>query len=198
MFSHRVIVAVVLASLMALPVLPAHAQDSQLGGKPIAGLCMLSRDQVLAQSKVGMATNKRMQQLAEQARSNIQKDREPLDKQIQQFQDQASSLKPADRAARQKNLQGRMQALQNKAQVLDKRLRITRAKAMSEIGQKIQPLLDGIYKSHNCGLLLDRDSVLGGNMANDLTTDVIAALDKNVTSISFSLAPMPKQSQNGN
>jgi Skp family chaperone for outer membrane proteins len=197
MFSHRVIVAVVLASLMALPVLPAHAQDSQLGGKPIAGLCMLSRDQVLAQSKVGMATDKRMQQLAEQARSDIQKDREPLDKQIQQFQEQASSLKPADREARQKNLQGRMQALQNKAQVLDKRLRITRAKAMSEIGQKIQPLLDGIYKSHNCGLLLDRDSVLGGNMANDLTTDVIAALDKKVTSISFSLAPMPKQSQNG-
>ncbi|MDA3914400.1 OmpH family outer membrane protein [Oleiagrimonas sp.] len=197
MFSHRVIVAVVLASLMALPVLPAHAQDSQLGGKPIAGLCMLSRDQVLAQSKVGMATDKRMQQLAEQARSDIQKDREPLDKQIQQFQEQASSLKPADREARQKNLQGRMQALQNKAQVLDKRLRITRAKAMNEIGQKIQPLLDGIYKSHNCGLLLDRDSVLGGNMANDLTTDVIAALDKKVTSISFSLAPMPKQSQNG-
>jgi Skp family chaperone for outer membrane proteins len=197
MFSHRVIVAVVLASLMALPVLPAHAQDSQLGGKPIAGLCMLSRDQVLAQSKVGMATDKRMQQLAEQARSDIQNDREPLDKQIQQFQEQASSLKPADREARQKNLQGRMQALQNKAQVLDKRLRITRAKAMNEIGQKIQPLLDGIYKSHNCGLLLDRDSVLGGNMANDLTTDVIAALDKKVTSISFSLAPMPKQSQNG-
>lgn len=197
MFSHRVVVAAVLASLMALPVLPVHAQGAKLGGKPIAGLCLLSRDQVLGQSKVGQAANQRMQQLAEQARAQIQSERGPLEKQIQQFQDQAASMKPADRAARQKNLQSRMQALQQNAQELDQRLRITRAKAMNQIGQNINPIVARIYKSHDCGLLLDRDSVLGGNMANDLTAEVVDALDKKMSTISFSLAPMPTQAKNG-
>ncbi|RAP58140.1 OmpH family outer membrane protein [Oleiagrimonas sp. MCCC 1A03011] len=191
MFSHRVVIAAALAGLFALPALPAHAQSS-LGGK-VAGVCMLSRDQVLAQSKVGQAASARMQQLAQQAGETVKKLREPLQKDIQQFQQQAQSMQPQQRAEKQKQLQQRMATVQQEAQQYDQRLRITRGKAMNRIGNEIGPLLSGIYKRRGCGILVDRDSVLGGNEANDLTNDVVKALDAKMSTISFSLAPLPKQ-----
>ena len=191
MFSHRVVIAAALAGLFALPALPAQAQTS-LGGK-VAGVCMLSRDQVLAQSKVGQAASERMQQLAQQAGAAVKKARDPLQSDIQQFQQQAQSMQPQQREEKQKQLQQRMAQVQQEAQEYDQRLRITRAQAMSRIGNEIGPLLSGIYKRQGCGVLLDRDSVLGGNEANDLTDDVVKALDAKMSTISFSLAPLPKQ-----
>jgi Skp family chaperone for outer membrane proteins len=194
MFSHRVVIVATLAGALALPLAPAHAQ-STLGGKSIPGVCMLSRTQVLQESKVGQAADARLKQLADQARSDLDAERKPLTHDIQQFREQAGSMKPAQRESRQKALQERMQKFQHKAQVLDARIRITRGKAMKRIGDEIDPLLSGIYKQHRCGLLLDRDTVLGGNMDNDLTPGVIQALNKKMSTISFSLAPLPKQNQ---
>jgi Skp family chaperone for outer membrane proteins len=62
---------------------------------------------------------------------------------------------------------------------------------MQRIGQDAEPVVGSVYKSHRCGLLLDRDSVLGGNMTNDLTADVVQGLDRKVTTISFELEPLP-------
>jgi Skp family chaperone for outer membrane proteins len=183
------------AGLSALPVAPARAADD-LGGNPVPGVCLLSREAVFAQSKVGQAASQRLKQLAGQAESQLASQRKPLDTDIQSFQQKAPSLSEAQRKEQGTALQKRMQSFQSQAGELNQRIQLTRGKAMQTIGKDAEPIVASVYKSHHCGLLLDRDSALGGNMANDLTSDVVQGLDRKVTTISFDLEPLP--SSNGN
>ncbi len=181
---------ITVTGLSVVPVSSARAADD-LGGSPVAGVCLLSREAVFAQAKVGKAASQRLEQLASQARSEMTAKRKPLDADIQSFQKQAASLSEAQRQQQGAALQKRMQAFQVDARELGERIQLTRAKALQRIGEDAQPILADSYKSHNCGLLLNRDSVLGGNMANDLTADVVHGLDRKITTISFDLEPLP-------
>jgi len=177
------------AGFSILPASPVQAAD--LGGNAVPGVCMLSREAVFAQSKVGQAASQRLGQLAEQARNQLDSQRKPLDADLKSFQQKAPSLNDADRKQQGQALQERLQTFRGQAGELDQRIQLTRAKAMQRIGQDAEPIVGSVYKSHNCGLLLDRDSVLGGNMANDLTPGVVQGLDGKVTTISFNLEPLP-------
>ena len=181
---------VTVAGLSALPVSSVHAADN-LGGNPVPGVCLLSREAVFAQAKVGQAASQRLNQLAEQARGQLINQRKPIDTDIQAFEQKAPSLTEAQRKEQGAALQQRMQAFQAQAGELGQRVQLTRAKAMERIGKEAEPLVASSYTSHHCGLLLNRDSVLAGNMANDLTTDVVQGLDRKLTTISFNLEPLP-------
>ncbi|SRR5699024_5080269 len=195
MTSHRLTIAAAMAGALMLPLAftPAHAQTS-LGNKSVPGVCMLSRGEVLSQSKVGKAADARLKQLAQQAHNKLEGERKPLQQSVKSFRQKADSLSESQRSSQQKALQTRMQSFQKEAQQLNARINATRANAMQRIGKAIDPLVANIYKQHSCGILLDRDTVLGGNQSNDLTNDVIRALDKKMSTISFNLAPLPKQS----
>ncbi len=188
------------AGLTVVPVLPAHAADAanELGGSPVPGVCMLSREAVFAQSKVGIAASTRLGQLAEQARSQLETQRAPLDADIKNFQQKSSTLSEADRTQQGSTLQQRMQTFQSQASGQNERIQLTRTKVMQQIGEHARPLIATSYKSHKCGLLLNRDSVLGGNTTNDLTTDVVAGLDRQITTMSFNLEPLPANGTTGN
>lgn len=84
-----------------------------------------------------------------------------------------------------------MQTFQAQANELDQRIQATRGKVMEQIGQQAQPLVNSTYNSHHCGLLLNRDAVLGGNTANDLTPEVVSGLDAKITALNFNLEPAP-------
>ncbi len=185
------------AGLAVIPVAPAHAAD-ELGGSAVTGVCMLSREAVFAQSKVGKAASERLGQLAEQARNQLAAQRKPLDADIQSFQQKAASLSEAERKQQGAALQQRAQTFQSQANEQSERIQLTRDKVMQRIGTDAQPIVASSYKSHKCGLLLNRDSVLGGNTTNDLTGDVVAGLDSKITTISFNLEPLPSQSPAGN
>ncbi|HET6806525.1 MAG TPA: OmpH family outer membrane protein [Frateuria sp.] len=177
------------AGFSIIPVSAARAAD--LGGTAVPGVCMLSREAVFAQSKVGQAASQRLGQLAQQARTQLDNQRKPLDADLQSFQQKAGSLSESDRKSQGQALQQRMQAYRSEAGELDQRIQLTRGKAMQRIGQDAEPIVASVYKNHHCGLLLDRDSVLGGNLTNDLTSDVVQGLDRKVTTISFNLEPLP-------
>jgi hypothetical protein len=49
------------------------------------------------------------------------------------------------------------------------------------------------YKARGCGLLFDRNSILGGNMAGDITAAVIQGLDAKITTITFEREVLPAQ-----
>ena len=185
------------AGLAVIPVSPAHAAD-ELGGSSVPGVCMLSREAVFAQSKIGKAASERLGQLAEQARNQLAAQRTPLDADIQTFQGKASTLTEAQRQQQGEALQQRMKAFQTQVSEQNDRVKLTQAKVMQQIGQDAQPIVATTYKSHHCGLLLNRDAALGGNMANDLTAEVVAGLDRKATTISFNLEPLPSNSAAGN
>lgn len=183
------------ASVLTLaPLSAAHAEET-LGGKPVPGLCMISREAIFAQSKVGQAASDRLKQLAEQAQNQLGTERGPLQSDIQKFQQDAPKLAEAQRKQQGEALQQRMQQFQQKAGELNERIQLTRSKIMQRIGQQAEPVVASAYKSHECGLLLNRDAVLGGNVSNDLTPDVVKGLDAKITSLNFSLEPLPVQSQ---
>lgn len=178
------------AGLSIAPVSPAHAAEG-LGGNPVPGMCMLSREAVFAQSKVGQAASQRLAQLAQQERTQLDNQRKPLDTDLKSFQEKATSLSDAQRKQQGEALQKRMQTFQSQAGEINQRIQLTRATAMKRIGQDAQPIIASVYGKHHCGLLLDRDSVLGGNTTNDLTPEVVKGLDGKITTISFNLEPLP-------
>jgi Skp family chaperone for outer membrane proteins len=185
---------VAITGLSAAPMNVARAAEDS-NGSPVPGVCLLARDAVFAKAKVGQATSERLRQLAEQVRSQLATERKPLDADIQSFQQKESSLSEEQRKQQGAALQDRVQMFQAQGDAVTQRIQLTSGKAMQRIGQEAQPIIASIYTAHHCGLLLNRDVVLAGNMANDLTAEVIQGLDRKITTISFNLEPLPSSTQ---
>jgi len=164
------------------PVAPAAPT---LGGPLIAGVCLLSREAVLANAKVGVYASQRIRQLTEEAQAEVNADRRPIEADLAALRAQAAKLAPEQRAAQEKALAARFAPIQTKAEQRTREIEKTRAKAIDTIGQQLQPVIAAVYTQKGCGLLLDRNTVLGGNMGNDLTAAVVAGLDARLTSITI-------------
>lgn len=185
--------------LAAVPATATYAQSSgdsnqPLGGPEVSGVCYLSREAIFANAKVGKAASDRLKQLAEQAQSAIEAERKPVEADVQAYRSQAASLSADQRQSREQALGQRMQKLQEDQNLRSRELEATRAKALGQIAQYAQPVIADVYRNKHCGLLLDRNAVLGGNMANDLTPLVVQGLDAKVTTISFNLEQLPANS----
>lgn len=170
---------------------PAQPQGQPLGGPVIAGVCLLSREAVFANAKVSVAANTRLQQLAQQAQAEVDAQRTPLEAELAAYQAEAPRLQPAQREAREQALAAKLQPVQVKTAQRTREIEATRAKAFERIANEAQPVIADVYKKHNCGLLVDRNSVLGGNFANDLTAEVVTGLDARIQTISFERENLP-------
>ncbi len=178
---------------LAQQAVPAAPAAQPLGGPAIPGLCLLSREAIYGNAAVGKAASARLTQLAQEAQTEVDADRKPLDAEIRTFQADAAKMTPAQRTQREQALQPRLQAVQAKTQQRSREIDATRSKALGQIAGYAQPVIAQVYSQHKCGLLVDRNSVLGGNMAGDLTPDVVKGLDVKVTTISFNRETLPAQ-----
>lgn len=170
--------------------LPAAAQQAQpLGGPVIPGVCLLSREAVFANAAAGKAASARLQALAAAAQAEIETERQPLEAQLRALEGQADN---AARRQRAEELGAQWQALQQKAAHASQEVEATRIKAMERIANEAQPMIAQVYAAKACGLLLDRNTALGGNFANDLTADVVQALDARLSSITFERERLPQ------
>lgn len=187
-------VPALLGTLALLSVAPLSAQAPaaapipaapSLGGPLIPGLCLLSREAVLANSKVGAYAAARVRQLTEEAQAEVNADRRPIKAELATLRAQAAKMTPEQRAAQEKALAARFAPVQTKAEQRTREIERTRTKALDAIGQQVQPVIAAVYTQKGCGLLVDRNSVLGGNMGNDLTAAVISGLDARLTSLTI-------------
>ena len=190
----RFVISAALALGLAAPSL-ASAQGAPnanaLGGAAIPGLCMINTQAVAGNSKVGQSATARLQELQRDAQTEVNAEKTPLDAEIKALSSQKATLKPADYQAKEQSLARRAQALQQKANARSAQIEITREKALGRISSEAQSVIAAVYKAHGCGLLIDRNSVLGGNLSNDLTPGVIQGLDAKISSITFDLEPLP-------
>ncbi len=161
------------------------AAQVAMGGNPVPGVCMLSQQAVLTNAKVGLAATARLQTLAQQAQAELTADKAPIEADAKALDAQRATLKPAELQQKQRALAARAQALQQKANLRQREIEATREKALARISADAQPVIQAVYKSRDCGLLVDRGTVLGGNMANDLTPAVVTGLDAKITTITF-------------
>lgn len=186
--SRTLIAALALATLSG----PAFAQgpSESLGGAPVPGVCLLSQQAILVNAKVGVAVSQRLQQLRTQAQAEVNTDRAPIDADLKVLQAKAPKMKPNDLQKDQATLQARYQVVQTKADQRTRQIEAARQKAIQRVEAESQSVISAIYKAHGCGLLLDRNAVLGGNMSGDLTAEVVKALDAKITSLAFDLEPL--------
>jgi Skp family chaperone for outer membrane proteins len=177
-----------------------HAQDGgalSLAGPPVLGVCLVSREAIFVNAKVGKAASARLKQLADQVQVQLDSERKPIDSDVQAFRAQAATLPADQRQSREQALTQRVQIMQSHQALRSKEIEATRAKALARIAQEAQPIIVGAYRSKNCGLLLDRNAVIGGNMSNDLTASVVQGLDAKISTLSFDLETLPSDDSAG-
>lgn len=168
---------------------PAPAPAGQpVGGPVIPGLCLLSREAIFGNAAVGKAASARLQDLTRAAQAEIDAERAPLETEVKALEALPDN---AQNKPRREALATRWQALQVKAAHNGREIEATRAKALERIAADAQPVIAQVYGQKKCGLLLDRNSALGGNFANDLTADVVRTLDTKVQTISFERERLP-------
>ena len=170
---------------------PASGANQGLGGPVLSGVCLLSREAVFANAKVGVAATQRLRQITLDTQTELTTERGPLDAEVTALRTQAASLKPDQIKAKEAALEPRINAFKATTELRARELEATRAKAMELISDQAQPVIGAVYKEKGCGLLLDRNTVLGGNFTNDLTAAVVAALDAKISTISFNRETPP-------
>lgn len=171
----------------------ALAQDDAggLGGTAIPGLCFLSQPAVLANAKVGVAATAHLRELAQPGVDALNAERKALQSDAAALNAQKASLSSAELQQREQALAQRAAADQAKLQSLNQQVDATRVKIAKQILEMDQPIVAQVYQAHGCGLLANREIVMGGNVSNDLTPAVIQGLDAKITTISFDLEPPP-------
>ncbi|MGK6354703.1 OmpH family outer membrane protein [Sphingomonas sp. DT-207] len=167
------------------------APSSQgLGGPVVPGVCLLSREAIFANAAVGKAATARLQELARAAQAEIDQQRGPLETEVKALEGQPDN---AQIRQRREQVAARWQALQRQAAHNSREIEATRGKALERISAEAQPVIAQAYQAKKCGLLFDRNSALGGNFANDLTAEVVRALDTKIQTISFERERLPQQ-----
>jgi Skp family chaperone for outer membrane proteins len=111
--------------------------------------------------------------------------RAPIDADAKALEAQRASLKPDDFRQQQQAIAVRLQTLQQLAAQRSREIELTRQKALGQIAVAEKPLIADAYAAKKCGLLFNRTSAMGGNFTNDLTPEVVKALDAKMTTISF-------------
>jgi Skp family chaperone for outer membrane proteins len=172
----------------------AAASDSvSLGGPQVPGVCLLSVQSVVANAKVGVAASARLRELVAQAQGEIDGRRQAIDAEAKAVNASESTLKPAEFQQRKQALALRYQTLQLDAGQRTREIEATRQKVFMRISAAAQPVIAQVYKQRGCGLLVDRNAVLGGNFAGDLTASVVQGLDARATPVNFDRERLPVQ-----
>lgn len=169
---------------------PAAPTAQPLSGPVIEGVCLLSREAIFANSTAGKAASARIAELTRTAQAEINAQRSPLEAEAKALADQPDS---AQTKQKREALAARWAELQRLAAHSNREMDATRVKAMDRIGAEAQPVIAQVYTQKKCGLLFDRNGALGGNFANDLTADVVRALDARLPSIAFDRERLPQQ-----
>jgi len=189
----RSLLLAVLASLLAVPGAAQQATPAPaLGGPAIPGVCLLSREAVFANAAVGKAASGRIAELTRAAQAEVDQQRGPLEAEAKAV---AALGQDAKAKERRDALAIRWQALQHQAAHGSREIEATRAKALALVADEAQPVIAKVYSAHKCGLLFDRGAALGGNFANDLTADVVTALDAKITTIRFEREKLPQPAE---
>ena len=159
-------------------------------GPLIQGVCLLSQEALISRSKAGQAATARLRELAGQVQTNLNAEKARLEARGKALQDSRATLTPLQIQAQSVTLNQRAQALQAEAGTRSQQIDATKTKAFGRVIEQAQPFIAQAYATlPKCGLLFAREAVITGNLGNDLTDEVVTALDAKVTPVTFDLEP---------
>ena len=164
----------------AAPARPAIAQ-----GPAIPGVCVFSVNQTIGASAVGEYIHTRLDQIVAQVKAELNPEDTAIATDVKALEAQRASLDAAAYQTRGQALQGRINALREKADLRQREVKATEDKALNRVAQELEPIAQSLYQSHRCSILLDRGSVMMANNEMDLTSGAVAALNAKIQQFPF-------------
>ena len=174
---------------------PAAAAPAVTHAAPVPGLCTMSVEAAIAGSAVGKHVSTRMQQLIQQANAEVTTEQTQIQNEGKTLESQRATLDRTTLEQRAASLQVRVNALERKADQRRQELNATEQKAVGRIGQEMEPLIRNAYQQKGCSVLLNRNALVIANPANDITPQVVTALNAKITQFAFDRERLDAQPQ---
>jgi Skp family chaperone for outer membrane proteins len=181
MFSRRLMTGAALCAMMAVPTFAEEA----VGGLAIPGICVLNREAVFEQSKVGKDVTAQFKAARDAAQKDVKDQEAKIAADVKALEGQKASLTEDQYKLRRQELVQRLQDLRTNATKMSQDLEATRQDVVKRISKEAQPSIAAAYQTYRCSLLLSRDAVLAGNPGMDVTAEVIKGLDGKIASMPF-------------
>ena len=105
-------------------------------------------------------------------RDEVQKMQKQLDSSVQAFDQQAIALSPAAKSAKQKELQGMQQRLEQRSSELQGKAQQREQELLQPIQARINAVIQGLRAEGNYSLIFDADAPGSGIVAADQTLDL--------------------------
>ena len=154
-------------------------------GPAIPGVCLMSVQQAIQTSTVGQYVGNRMGQIVAQVKAELSPEDTAINTDGRALEAARSTLDKATFETRAQALQGRVNALQQKATLRQSEVEATEKKALNRIAQELDPIARQLYQQHHCSLLVDKGSVMMANPEMDLTASAVTALNGRIQQFAF-------------
>lgn len=159
----------------------------------VPGVCVLSREALLANSTVGAFVGDRMKQLNAVVQAEVTGDQTAIENDAKTLDGQKATLQADVYQQRGQALQQRYAAFQQKVQQRQRELEATQQKAFGRVLQTSGPLVGQVVAQRQCGVLLDANAVIIGNPAMDITPAVVTLLNGQLTQFAFDREHLDQQ-----
>jgi outer membrane protein len=154
-------------------------------GAPIAGVCIFSSQRAVATSQVGKAVDARLKAIIAQVNAELAGERTSLDNDAKALDAKKATLDQSALEQQAAALQVRANAWQRKGQLRQREVEATEQKQLARVYQELDPAIRQAYQAKTCAILIERESVLLGNPAMDITDGVVAAVDARIKTLTF-------------
>ena len=174
-----------IASMAAAQTAAPAAPPPLTQGPPIAGLCVLSVQEAISASTVGKYASTRMQQIVAQVKAELAPEDTAIGTDSKALETKRPTLDQASFQSQAQALQGRVDALRQKADLRQRELQATERKSFNRIAQELDPIARQLYQQHKCSVLLDKGSTMMTSPDMDITAQAVTALNAKITQFTF-------------
>ena len=158
-----------------------NAQASPAGASKTPGRVAFIRSQEVLQATPGFAAvESTLTREIAGFRAEVEKLQRQLDSAVTAFEQQSIAFTPAQRQAKQKDLQAMQQRLQDRGNELQERAAKRQGELMAPLNTRIRAIIDGIRAEENYAMILDVDApgtlIVAMDPALNITPRVIQRL----------------------
>ncbi len=182
-----------LAAAAAQTPAAAPAAPAITYGPPIAGVCTVSIDGVVGDSTVGKYVETRLRELGAQVNAELSGEKSAIDSEARTLEGQRTTMDQNTLRQRATALQGRENALEQKAAIREREMQATQQQAVGRVLNEMKPLIATAAEGQHCSILIDRSSVIMVNPAMDITPAVVTALNGKLTQFAFDRVRLEQQ-----
>lgn len=185
------------AAFAALAIaVPASAPAQRLGAAVVA---VIDTARIFRECNACRTAQTQLQQQVDQARQRAQQLGQPLQTEGQSLE---NSLKALGGKAPDAALQGRIQAFQTRQNTANQELQNRQATIQrnqqfvaQQINTKLDPIIKSVMQSRGANIAVDMQATLATSPSIDVTNDVMAQLNQQLTSINVNAPAAPANAQ---